>query len=116
YYCHQLNLFSNLCLGRQNHAIVQLSSRLDINILLKCISASSLPFELRISCCRLIRKLHVDVEPQKEEKKVSLSRMWWEELIHNEQEYDALHITENSNKVAQIKKFSATKRYIEQYL
>ncbi|XP_021948195.1 inositol 1,4,5-trisphosphate receptor [Folsomia candida] len=116
YYCHQLDLFSNMCLGRQNHAIEELSYRLDINILLKCISAGSLPFELRISCCRLIRKLHVDVEPQKEDKKVSLSRMWWEEPIHSEDEYDAIHITANETKEAQMKKFSPTKEFIEKYL
>lgn len=116
YYCHQLDLFSNMCLGRQSHAINQLSSRLDIDMLLKCISASYLPFELRISCCRLVRKLHVDVEPQKEEKKVSLSRMWWEVAINNEEEYDAVHSVANEAKMEQKKKFLPTKQFIEHYL
>jgi hypothetical protein len=35
YYCHQLDLFSNMCLGRQSHAIGTLSSRMDIKILLQ---------------------------------------------------------------------------------
>lgn len=50
-------------------------------------SSESLPFELRISCCRLARNLHVDVEPQKEEKKVTLSRLWWETSSQNVEEY-----------------------------
>ncbi|ODM94987.1 Inositol 1,4,5-trisphosphate receptor type 1 [Orchesella cincta] len=90
YYCHQLDLYSNMCLGRQSHATSQLKEKLDMNILLRCMSSESLPYELRISCCRLARNLHVDVEPQKEEKKVTLSRLWWEPTRQRTQEYDII--------------------------
>jgi len=35
YYCHQLDLFSNMCLDRQEHAIEELNSRMTVGLLLK---------------------------------------------------------------------------------
>lgn len=34
YFCHQLDLYSNMCQGRQSHATSQLKEKLDMNILL----------------------------------------------------------------------------------
>lgn len=58
----------------------------------------------------------MDVEPQKEEKKVCLSRMWWEERIKDEEEYDKVHMEANESKVPQMIKFAPTKDFIEHYL
>ncbi|CAL8115015.1 unnamed protein product [Orchesella dallaii] len=113
YFCHQLDLYSNMCLGRQSHATSQLKEKLDMNILLRCMSSESLPYELRISCCRLARNLHVDVEPQKEEKKVTLSRLWWEPTRQRTQEYDRYHA---QRRQSQFQLFEPTIQFIEKYL
>lgn len=76
-------------------------------------SSDTLPFELRISCCRLARNLHVDVEPQKEEKKVTLSRRWWKEPCQTTKDYDKYNALKKHN---QFQLFALTLSFIEKYL
>ena len=39
YYCHQLDLFANMCLGRHSLTIRELSPKLDVNLLLRFVTA-----------------------------------------------------------------------------
>ncbi|CAG7731913.1 unnamed protein product [Allacma fusca] len=117
YYCHQLDLYSNMCFGRNFQAIETISAKIDMDLLLTLMSSTSLPFELKISCSRLTRILYVDVKPQKEEKKVSLSREWWEvpeEMTADV--YDRYCMKNNREKPTQVRKFSKVMSFIESYL
>jgi hypothetical protein len=65
FFCHQLELFSNICFGHQKHAIEHLSKGLSVNLLLSIVSNEKFPYRLRAAACKLITHLFIDCENRK---------------------------------------------------
>jgi hypothetical protein len=76
YFKCQLQLFANMCYGRQYLAIPKVRQQLPKEVVLKCMEDEDLPFGLRAAFCRIMLCVHLDTFPHEQVTPVEYARLW----------------------------------------
>ncbi|KAL9643554.1 hypothetical protein ABK040_010167 [Willaertia magna] len=74
----QIELFSLLCLGRNQRAIEYVQMKFSYELLFTCIKDKNLTYELRSSFCNLLLNCYLDIDPYESNPNVNLTRKWTE--------------------------------------
>lgn len=76
YFRAQLDLFAKMCFSRQYLAILKVKDQLPIDVVLRCMEDSHLPYTLRAAFCRIMLCVHLDTNPQEVVNPVEFARLW----------------------------------------
>lgn len=76
YFIDTINLFSNLCRGRNEMTSEVISTVMTYELVFTVIQNRNLPAHLRTAFCELLLVLYVDVNPHEQQPLVNLTRVW----------------------------------------
>lgn len=107
YLCHQIELYSNICIGRQNDAINYLSQSVSLKTTMTFILNDKVPDKLRAAFCQLLSYLYIDRQPR-ERININLGTISWNDIPEKTNKKDGKNAYQNEFEVAQ--------KFINQYL
>lgn len=109
YLHHQIELYSDMCIGRHNEAINYISQKISPEIIMIFITNAKVPDELRASFCKLFLYLYVDRSPR-EPINLNIEKVTWKDIPEK--------INKNFKEIKNDlqNEFADIRRFIKEYL